>query len=129
MTKRPHSVTIISGLFVVTGIVGLAYHATEFRPAPSFQSELVWVCFVRFLAIICGVFMFRGNNWARWGTIGWLAYHVILSTFHSLAELAMHGVMLAVIAYFLLRPGVSAYFNGARAKPAQMPETNDKPAA
>jgi hypothetical protein len=108
MTKRPLSVTIIGCLFVAAGTVGLAYHVTEFRTDRSLQ--LVLVCFVRLLAIVCGVFMLRGHNWARWGLLIWIAYHVVLSGFHSVFEFLMHGLLLAVIAWFLLRPRVSAYF-------------------
>ena len=40
----------------------------------------------------------------------WVVYHVILNVFHSLPELAVHGVLLAVVAYLLLRPKAAAYF-------------------
>ena len=107
MNKRPRSVTVISWLFVAAGAIGLAYHATEFK---AFQYEVVWVCLVRLLAILCGVFMLRGSNWARWLLLVWIAYHVILSAFHSLSELVVHSLLFAVVAYFLLRPQASAYF-------------------
>ena len=121
MTKRPISVTIIGCLFVAAGIVGLVYHATEFTTDRPFQYELVLVCVVRLLAIICGAFMLRGHNWARCGLLVWIAYHVALSAFHSAFEFVMHGLLLAVITWFLLRPRVSAYFrtvsqNGTNAK-------------
>lgn len=111
MTKRPLSVTIIGCLFVAAGTVGLAYHASEFTTDRSLQ--LVLVCFVRLLAIVCGAFMLRGHNWARWGLLVWIAYHVVLSAFHSVFEFVMHGLLLAVITWFLLRPRVSAYFRTA----------------
>jgi hypothetical protein len=66
------------------------------------------------------VFMLRGCNWARWLLLVWIAYHVILSAFHSLSELVMHSLLFALVAYFLLRPQASAYFRGARANPARM---------
>jgi len=119
MHKRPHSVTVISGLFLATGVVGLAYHLTEFKSQGPFQYELVWVCLVRLLAIICAVFMLRAGNWARWLLVIWIAYHVVLSAFHSPAELIIHSVLLAVVAYFLFRPSASAYFRGAKATSAQ----------
>jgi formate hydrogenlyase subunit 3/multisubunit Na+/H+ antiporter MnhD subunit len=121
MTKRPPSVTVIGCLFAAAGLVGLAYHASEFKAMPAFQYELVWVCFVRLLAILCGIFMLRGRNWARWGLLGWVAYHVILSAFHSPAALVMHSLLFAVVAYFLLRPHVSAYFRSTRTGRAPIP--------
>ena len=112
MRRRPPSITIIGWLFVGAGTIGLAYHATEFKAQRPFEYDLIWVCIVRLLAILSGVFMLRGSNWARWGLLVWLAYHVILSAFHSLSELAMHSLLLCVVAYFLFRPQASAYFRG-----------------
>jgi hypothetical protein len=121
MNKRPRSITIISWIFLAAGVVGLAYHATEFKAQHPLDYDLVLVCFVRLLAIVSGVFMLRGSNWARWLLLAWLAYHVILSGFHTPFELVVHGVLLAVVAYFLFRPQASAYFRGARAEPEQKP--------
>ena len=114
MKKRPLSITIISWLFVAAGVIGLAYHATEFKAQRPFEYDFVWVCFVRLLAILCGVFMLRGSNWARWLLLVWIAFHIILSAFHSLFELVIHGLLFAVVAYFLFRPQASAYFRGTR---------------
>jgi len=114
MKKRPLSITIISWLFVAAGVIGLAYHATEFKDDRRFEYDAVWVCFVRFLAILCGVFMLRGSNWARWLLLVWIAFHVVLSAVHSLTELVVHSLLFAVIGYFLFRPQAAAYFRGAR---------------
>jgi hypothetical protein len=117
MKKRPRSITIISWLFVAAGAIGLAYHATEFKADGPFQYDVVWVCLVRVVAILSGVFMLRGRNWARWLLLAWIGYHVILSAFHTLSELFWHSLLLAVVAYFLLRREASAYFHGARLAP------------
>ena len=114
MTKRPLSVTIIGWLFIVAGAVGLVYHGTEFKIGGPFKYELVMVCLIRLLAIVCGVFMLRGKNWARWGLLIWIAYHVVLSAFHTLSELVMHSLLFVIVAWFLLRPKASAYFRTAR---------------
>ena len=118
MNQRPHSVTVISGLFLVAGVVGLAYHAGEFKTQRRFQYELIWVLFLRVLAIVSAVFLFRGANWARWLLMMWIAYHLVLSAFHSTSELLVHGLLLAVIAYLLFRRPASEYFGGARAESA-----------
>ncbi len=110
MTKRPLSVTIISWLFIAVGTIALLYHLTELKAHHWFDHELIWVCFVRVLAIVAGLFMLRGHNWARWLLILWLAYHVILSAFHSPMEVIMHGLLLIVFAYFLFRRPASEYF-------------------
>ena len=115
LRKRPRSITIIAWLFLGAGAIGLVYHATEFRAQHPFEYDVIWVCIVRLLAILSGLFVLRGSNWARWLLLVWLAYHVILSAFHSLSELAMHSLLLCVVAYFLFRQQASAYFRGANA--------------
>jgi hypothetical protein len=81
-----------------------------------FGYDVLWVSFVRLLAILFGVFTLRGGNWARWGLVVWLGYHVILSVLHTPLELIMHSVLFAAVLYFLFRPQASAYFRGAEAK-------------
>jgi len=124
MNKRPLSVAIISCLFIVAGGVGFAYHLTEFKAGHPFQYDVVWVCLVRLLAILSGVFMLRGRSWARWLLLVWIAFHVILSATHALFEFIVHALLLAVVAYFLFRPQASAYFRATRTKPPQMPKTD-----
>ena len=111
--KRPLSVTLISWLFIAAGAVGFVYHLTEFKPNGEFDYGAVLVLFVRLLAILAGLFMLRGNNWARWLLVIWIAYHLILSAFHTLFELAMHSLLLVLVAYFLFRPRSSEYFRSA----------------
>jgi hypothetical protein len=89
---RPVAVTVIGWIFIAAGVVGLAYHATEFKAQRPFENDAVLVCFVRLLAILGGVFMLRGKNWARWLLLVWITYHVILSAFHTVSELVMHRV-------------------------------------
>lgn len=113
MSNRPRSITVISWIFIAAGAVGLSYHATEFKAQRAFEPDLLWVGFVRLLAILCGVFLLRGRNWARWALVVWLGYHVGLSLLHKPFELIVHGLLFAVVLYFLFRPQASAYFRGA----------------
>jgi hypothetical protein len=129
MNKRPLAVTVIGWIFILAGGVGLAYHLTEFNPQHPFKDDVIWVLLVRLLAILGGLFLIRGRDWARWLLLIWMAYHVILSAFHSMFELIMHTVLLAVIAYFLFRPHVSAYFRAERASQANPNSKDDAPVA
>jgi hypothetical protein len=109
MKHRPLSVTIIGWLFIAAGALGFAYHVTELKR--PFEYDVLWVCFLRLLAILCGVFVLRGSNWARWLLVIWIAYHVALSVFHSWSGVLIHTLLLVVVAYFLFRPSASAYFS------------------
>jgi hypothetical protein len=60
-----------------------------------------------------GIFILRGANWARWLLLAWLCYHVVLSAFHSLSEMIIHGVLCAVIASLLFRRQATGYFRRA----------------
>jgi hypothetical protein len=115
MKKRPLSITILSCLLILAGAIGLASHVIDFKAQHRFEYEMVWIILIRILAVVCGAYMLRGSNWARWGTISWLAFHVVLSAFHSLPEFAMHGLLLAVFAYFLFSNQATTYFRNERA--------------
>jgi hypothetical protein len=112
MKKRPLSVTLLSCLLIAAGVVGLVYHFAELRGPHRFQYDILWVSLVRLIALVCGVFMLRGSDWARWLTLVWISYHVALSFFHSLEQVIVHALLLAVFAYFLLRPEAMSYFRG-----------------
>jgi small basic protein len=104
---RPLPVTLIGCLYIVVGIAGAAVHLVNQR---GFASDLLLAVLVNLAALIGGVWMLRQQNWARWLAIAWMAFHVILSIFHSPGELMMHALFLAVIAFFLFRPRANAYF-------------------
>ncbi len=97
--------------------IAVAAHLTEFEAGNAFQFDGVWVELVRFLAVICGAFMLRGHNWARWLALAWIAFHVILSGFHTFHEFAIHCLFCAVIAWFLFRPEAARYFRDAQLEP------------
>jgi len=110
VTKRPLPVTAISCLLILAGAIGFAYHATEFRSLRPFPYGLAAIEVIRILAIVFGASMLRGSNWARWGAIGWIAFHVIVSALHSWQEFAMHAAITALFAIALFRADANAYF-------------------
>ena len=114
MNERPLAVTIIALVYVLTGTVGAAYHLIGFKAEHPFQYDIVWAELTSLIAILCGVYMFRGRNLARWIAIAWIAFHVILSVFHTLAQLAIHSLFFVILAYFLSRPAATRYFRAAR---------------
>ena len=116
--QRPLSVTLIGLLFIGVGVLGVGYHAREFWAPGPFHYDLVWITFVRLLAIVGGLYLLRGSNWARWLLVAWLAFHVVVGAMHSASEAVMHAVLLVVIGYFLFRPRASAYCRGVGPAPA-----------
>jgi len=112
--RRPLSVTLIACGYILAGAGGFVAHAAEFKLSPL-PSDTLWVEGISLLALLSGVFLWLGRNWARWLALAWIAWHVILSAFHSRRELAIHSLMCVVLAYFLLRPASARYFRRAGA--------------
>jgi hypothetical protein len=105
-TSRPVTVLIVAGLYILMGAIGFAYH---FRELMAFQQQSVWIELVRLLAILCGTFMLRGRNWARWLALVWMAFHVAIS-FPELGQVAFHSRFFVAIAWLLFRPDAVQYF-------------------
>lgn len=105
---RPLPVTLVACLFLATGIIGFVYHLSEIRGNAGMDS--FWILLTEALAIVSGVYLLRGRNWARWLALLWLAFHVGLSYFHSLQEMAIHALLLSLIAFLLFRPRAAEYF-------------------
>ena len=102
--KRPFAVTIVGCLFILAGLVGLAYHLSD-KPVDHW---IVLISAVRIIAVVGGIFLLLG--WARWLLLAWLALHVLVSAFHSVSETLAHVVLLMIVSYFLLESGASKYF-------------------
>ena len=107
--KRPTAVTILGGLFIVAGMVGLVYHLRE-RPL---EPRIVLISLIRVLAIVGGIFVLRGRSWARWLLVVWLGFHVVVSAFHSLSEALAHAALLLLVGYFLFWPPAGRYFQSS----------------
>jgi len=115
MNKRPISVTVIAFVYALTGVIGATYHLRGFKLQFPFQYDIVWAEITNLVAILCGAYMLRGHNWARWLALAWIGFHVILSAFHALAELAIHSLFFGILAFLLFRPASTRYFQGGKA--------------
>lgn len=107
VARRPISVSLLAVVYLLTGMAGLAVHFREFVAR---QPDSVWIELIELLAVLIGVFLFRGRDWARWLALAWIAFHVVLSAFHSVRELAVHSTICALIAWILFRRAASRYF-------------------
>ena len=110
MIKRPVSITLLAVLLIATGFLGLVYHARDINLQHPLQNDTLWVELIRVLAIVAGIFMLRGHNWARWLALAWIAFHVVISFWHSWSQVAVHVLVFAVFALFLFRPAAARYF-------------------
>jgi hypothetical protein len=109
--KCPISVMIVSALYIAVGVLGTGAHIVQSMMQKPAISETFWTIAFEVTAVVAGVYMVRGRNWARWLALAWMAAHVAISIFHSRQELIIHSVLLVVIGYLLLRPAAREYFS------------------
>ena len=109
--RPPWSVTIVACSYMAVGVLGFAFHLREFFHRSTFPYDTLLMELTEFLALLFGVFLLRGANWARWGAVAWMAFHVALSVFDPFKKLAVHLVFLGLIAWLLFRRDASHYFH------------------
>lgn len=110
MKSRPLPVIIVSILFILAGCVGFTYHVKELFELNNNLNETIWILFLRILAVVSGLLLLFRINWARWLTIAWLVYHVIISAFNSTSEMIAHIVFWILVSILLFLPVSSVYF-------------------
>ena len=109
--KRPLAVTVLAGIYLAVGVIGFVFH---FRELLAGHPDAVAIELTEFVAILCGIFLLRGANWARWLALAWIGFHIVLSAFHAIPEFAIHTVFGIAFAWILFRPESARYFRGAR---------------
>ena len=107
--KRPWEVTFLGGLFIAVGTLALIYHARH----GTMDRWMLVIVPLELVAIIGGAFLILGQSWARWVLLAWQAFHVVVGALNSISDALAHAVLLAVIAYFLLKSPASLYFRRA----------------
>ena len=110
--KRPISVTILACVYLVVGVGGFAVHSRELLAR---HPDAVGIEVTELTAILCGVFLLQGQNWARWLALAWIAFHVIVGALNGFPQFAIHCLFCAVVAWILFRPAAGQYFRYGRA--------------
>lgn len=97
------SIALIGGLLPLAG-ANAAQLAAEFKTH--------WMVHLSHLAaIVSGLFMLRGHNWARWLLVAWIVFHIVVGALHGWIPLLTHVVIFSVILFFLFRRIASEYFS------------------
>jgi hypothetical protein len=127
MPTRPTSVTVISWILIVLGVLALPFMALGFsdpkaqeimaiNPIPiPIQYAMAFGGTIA--SIVCGCFMLQGKNWARLVYVGWSAFGFLLSLITSPMKIALIPslVIFLLIAFFLFRPAANRFFTGTGA--------------
>jgi len=94
---------------MLAGVIGFFYHLHDLYQ-PDFYSIEISEAF----AVIAGLYLLRGSDWARWLALAWMAFHVAIS-YDDTQKLIIHACIFVLIAWLLFRPGVRHYFRGTPA--------------
>lgn len=103
---RPLAVLLVSCLYMAVGAIGIVAHFPELMAR---QSDSVLIEVTELLALVAGVFLFRGHNWARWLALIWMAFHVAIS-FPVIRQVVVHSIIFGLIAWALFRSDARRYF-------------------
>ncbi len=111
--RTPRRFVIAVGvLFLVLGALdlyrGLAPLLTSV-PRSHMAADDALVLAIGIAAIIGGIYVMRGANWARWLLAVWMALHVAISIGQPSALVA-HVVIFGLVAYLLFNSRASTHF-------------------
>ena len=108
--RIPWPIIVIACLYLLVGVGGFAGHFGELLAR---HPDAIGIEATELVAVICGVFLLLRRNWARWLAMAWILFHVGLSMFHPLGELAIHAVFCIFIAWALFRPETTRWIQRA----------------
>lgn len=108
--KAPWPVLLVAALYIAIGAIGFVAHFPAFHGQYGFHQEDFWIELTEALALLAGIYLLRGRDWARWLALVWIAFHVVLSAFHSLQEMLIHAALCVLIAFVLFGPPSRGFF-------------------
>lgn len=121
--KRPLIVTFIACLYILVGMLGFVFHLREFLARDTFNVDVIEVEFTELVALVSGLFLLRGHNWARWLAVAWMLFHVILSALEPGRGLVVHSVICVLIIWALFHPAANRYFRNQPVAPPRATAT------
>jgi hypothetical protein len=117
---RPRSVTLIAWLFILVGAAGILNDLWPLLTADAARqlaklkadglADLGPAWTSRALAVVGGIGLLRGRNWARWLLLAWMVFHIGLSVLHSAVQLLLHTAIFAPLTYLLFRRAIDPWF-------------------
>ncbi len=106
--KCPVAIWIVAALYMGVGIFTASRMVADlFQHHPySVESGLAGL-----VAIVAAAYLRRGDNWARWLALAWIAFHVAIS-YRVPSEWMAHLGIMAAIGVLLFLPSSRRFFAG-----------------
>ncbi len=106
---RLWSVIVVGVIFLALGVLDIARGLAPLFSSGHMAMDDAEVFAIGIAAIVGGVYVIRGENWARWLLAVWMAFHVAISVGQP-RQLVAHLVIFGFIAFLLFRRRASPYF-------------------
>lgn len=107
--RRPWPVIVIACLYLLVGVGGFVVHFPELWAR---HPDAIAIEVTELAGAISGAGLLFRQNWARWLAVAWILFHVGLSLFHPLGELAIHAAFCVLIVWALFRAETRQWFRG-----------------
>ena len=131
MKERPTSITVVSWILIISGVLALImnivniYNPMAQEMAQKLMSKSPIPANIQYImtyaglliTLVCGIAMLKGKNWARLLYVGWsVAGFLIAMVTSPLKTILIPGIIFfLIIAFFLFRPKANEYFKAAEA--------------
>jgi hypothetical protein len=127
MQRRPPSITVVGWIFIAAGTAAMLQDLWPLltpdaaRQLAKLKADGVadlgpaWTS--RLLAIVGGIALLRGRNWARWLLVAWMVFHIGRSALHSATEVVLHAAFFLPLSYLMFRRSSEPYFRAAKTTP------------
>jgi hypothetical protein len=109
--KPPIPVVIVIAVYLLVGVMGFVYHFPELTAG---HRDAIAIELTELVAVVAAIGLLLRQNWARWLALAWVVFHVLVSLFHPLRELAIHIALCILIAWLLFRPATARWFKEVR---------------
>lgn len=104
----PVAIWIVAALYLGVGIItGIQAVSNLFQHHPYSVESLL----AALVAIVAAAYLRRGDNWARWLALAWIAFHVAIS-YRVPSEWMAHLGIMAGIGVLLFLPSSRRFFAG-----------------
>ena len=108
--KCPIFVAIIGVVFIAVGLLDIWLGATPLTSKSAhLAADDLEVLAIGIIAVLGGIYVLKGHNWARWLLAAWMALHVALSVRQPYMLLG-HVVIFGLVLAGLFHPAATGYF-------------------
>jgi hypothetical protein len=116
---RPLLITLLGWMLIALGALEFAIRAAQFRR--PLHADDFGVPLFELVILVCGIYLLRGANWARWLAVAWIGFHVVVGSLNSVMRGVVHGLIFLAFTWLMFRPEMNAWFRSRQSAQAEGP--------